>query len=177
MSKLDLILHPVRLRILVVVGDHQRTVGQIASALPDIAQATLYRHINALVEGNILTVTEEKPIRGTVERTYALADANAASLRADDLARLSKDDHLRYFSIFSASLMASFSQYLDAVDSPDFATDGVGYHLHDLYLSPDEIEEFSGRLRAAIAPYLEPKPNRKRKLFSTIIIPTGDMDQ
>lgn len=175
MAKADLILHPVRLRILITIGKNEKTVAQIAGLLPDIAQATLYRHINTLVEGNILTVTHEKPIRGTVERTYALTDINAASLTAEDIAHVSKEEHLRYFTMFTALLLSSFSRYLDTYETPDFAADGTGYYIHELYLSPEEEADFSGKIRAAIEPYLEPEPNRKRKVFSTIIMP-GDVE-
>ena len=73
-STVDLILHPVRLRILLALADNHWSARQIAQVMPDVAQATLYRHINALAEGNILQIVEERPVRGTVEKVYALPD-------------------------------------------------------------------------------------------------------
>jgi DNA-binding transcriptional ArsR family regulator len=176
MAKHDLILHPVRLQILVALGGTEKTIAQIAQALPEVAQATLYRHMSALVDGGILKITDETPIRGTVERTYALADDNIARLNAEDIAGLTIEEHQRYFSIFAAMLLTSFSRYLEATDSPDYARDGVGYHITELHINPDEYGEFAERLSEALAPYLTAAPGTKRTLFSTILIP-GDTEQ
>jgi DNA-binding transcriptional ArsR family regulator len=173
MSKIDLILHPVRLRVLIAIGQRERTVSQIAASLPDVAQATLYRHIKALADGGVLTVTDETPIRGTVERTYALADAKAAFLTADDVADLSKEDHLRYFAVFTASLLASFSAYVESRENLDMVVDGVGYHTHEMYMNQDDLVAFGQGLAELMAPYSHPSAGRDRKLFSTIIMPGG----
>jgi DNA-binding transcriptional ArsR family regulator len=79
-SKVDLILHPIRMRIIMALAGERWTARQIAAALPDVAQATLYRHINALAEGGILRIVEERPVRGMVEKVYALADKRALNL-------------------------------------------------------------------------------------------------
>ena len=54
---LDLLLHPLRLRIIQLLFDGRRlTARQIAAAQPEIPQATLYRHLHQLVEGGVLVV-------------------------------------------------------------------------------------------------------------------------
>lgn len=40
-----LIGHPVRLRVIIALGGRTLTTKQLAEALPDVAQATLYRHV------------------------------------------------------------------------------------------------------------------------------------
>ncbi len=123
-SKADLILHPIRMRILVAVAGKQMTAQQLASALPDVAQATLYRHINRLAKGGALTVVKERPVRGTVEKVYAL-DQQGAWLGAADVENFSKDDHIRTFTAFVASLLGDFGQYVASTEKPDLAADGV----------------------------------------------------
>jgi len=45
----DLVLHPVRMRILLAVAHGQQmTPLALAAQLPGVPQATLYRHIKAL---------------------------------------------------------------------------------------------------------------------------------
>ncbi|NNJ11357.1 helix-turn-helix domain-containing protein [Chloroflexales bacterium ZM16-3] len=48
-SPADLLLHPIRLRIIVALTVQQLTVQQLAGVLPDVPQATLYRQIHKLV--------------------------------------------------------------------------------------------------------------------------------
>ena len=63
-DKADLILHPARLRIMGELGGRQMTSRQLAIALPDMAQASLYRHIKALLDGGILEVVSEQAVNG-----------------------------------------------------------------------------------------------------------------
>jgi DNA-binding transcriptional ArsR family regulator len=72
-STADLVLHPVRLRILqAFLGGRHLTTGDLARELPDVAQAGLYRHVSRLAKGGVLEVVGERQARGAVERTYAL---------------------------------------------------------------------------------------------------------
>ena len=73
----DVVMHPVRLRIIQQVGTREVTTASLRSALPDVAQATLYRHIAALVDADVLAVVEERRVRGAVERTFALGERMA----------------------------------------------------------------------------------------------------
>src|SRR5579872_4471018 len=102
-SKADLIIHPVRLRVLQALTRRALTAQQLASALPDIPQATLYRHLAALRAGEVITVVEERPVRGTVEKRYAVVEGGS-TISAEDLAAAGREDHLRYFRAFIASL-------------------------------------------------------------------------
>lgn len=170
-SKIDLILHPVRIRIITTISGREMTVQQIAAALPDVAQATLYRHINALTDGGILVIVEENPVRGTVEKVYALAEDESTQLSPEDVANLGKDDHMRFFTIFMTTMLNHFSNYLDAKDKPDPAQDGVGYHTVPLYMTDQELQDFARNFNEMIRPYLQDHPDAKRRLFSTILIP------
>ena len=90
----------------------QLTAGQLAAALPDVAQASLYRHIKALSTGGVFVVVAENPIRGPVEKVYEIA-AEAARLQPADVAGLDNEGHLRYFTVFISSLLTDFSRYLE----------------------------------------------------------------
>ncbi len=178
---MDLALHPVRMRILTLLsGSAGLTPLQMAEEMSDIPQATLYRHINRLVKGGLLVVAEERPVRGTLEKVYALNAGNREQLVTDEeelnaFNQLSKADHLRYFTAFTISLLDDFSRYLNhsAEGGLDFAADGVGYHKIPFFLSDAEFAEFAAALNQALAPYLALKegPGRKKRLFSTVMMP------
>ena len=174
-AKADLILHPVRLQVLqTFLGGVQLTTGQIAEALPDIAIATLYRHVEKLTKADILTVVAERPIRGTVEKVYALQEVRA-NLSPTDLANTSREDHLQYFTIFVASLLGDYTRYLER-DEIDLLADGVGYRQAAMYLNDEEFQEMVAALQGVLKPFLELKPrsDRRRRLLSTILMPAGD---
>jgi hypothetical protein len=60
-----------------------------------------YRHINRLAEGGVLEVVDERPIRGTVERVYAVAETGGASLSTADLEQATRVDHVGTSRSFS----------------------------------------------------------------------------
>ena len=171
-SKADLLLHPVRLRIIQTFVPAKRLTTQaIGLALPDVPPATLYRHLNKLTKGGLLAVVERRQVRGTTEKTYALL-AGAAELTPDDLAGAGKDDHMRYFTTFVATLLGDFARYLER-DRVDMVADGVGYRQVPFYLTDEEFLRMVGALNAALIPFLTlgPGPGRRRRVLSTILIP------
>ena len=168
--KADLILHPVRLRVIQALVGKTLTPQQIKSIIPDVPHATLYRHINRLVDAGVLVVAEERPVRGVVERAYSLPD-QAAELTEQDVAEVAADDHMRYFMTFVASLVGDFGRYLGQGEF-DLAADGVGYRQAPLYLSDEELQELVAALQAVLTPYRQntPRSDRRRRNLSTIII-------
>jgi hypothetical protein len=174
-AKADLILHPLRMRIIMTITGKQMTAQNLAAVLPDIAQATLYRHINKLAQGGVLAVVEERPVRGTLEKVYSLSESGAF-LTAEDIAGLGKDDHMRMFNSFVAILLGEFSRYLDSTENPDFVADGVSYSKLLLYASDEEFMQMGQKLNEALGPLLgnQPAAGRKRRMLTTIVLPAPD---
>ena len=173
-SKADLFLNPIRLRIITTISTHRMTAKEIAQSMPDIPLTTLYRNINMLAAGGIIQVVEENPIRGTVERVYALAEM--PSLTDEDLSGMSKADCEQAFTSYLSTLMSDARHYLD--EKPDDAEihliqDGVVISKISLYLSPEENRSINERLQNIIleAAQNEATSNRKRHAFSYIMIP------
>ena len=174
-ARLDILLHPIRMRILMAVAGNRYTSQDIAEHLPDVPQATLYRHIRKLAKAGVLSVVEERQVRGATEKVYALV-SQAANLTAEDFQNFSREDHMRYFLSFIASVLDDFSRYLQKEGTLDLEADGVGYHKIPLNLSDDEFIEMSKKLNQAVIPYLEnqPNPDRKRRIFTSIMIPESE---
>jgi DNA-binding transcriptional ArsR family regulator len=173
----DLLLHPVRLRIVqALLGDRTLTTGELAAELADVPTATLYRQVAVLTGAGLLEVVGERKARGTVERTYRLV-LEAASVRAEDAAGLTVEEHRQAFAAFVAALLADFDRYLHWSGSggatPDLARDGVGYRQAALWLTDEEFADFVGDLRAAVAARLDNRPSagRRRRILSTVVLP------
>jgi DNA-binding transcriptional ArsR family regulator len=173
-SKINLVFHPIRLRIITTLSARRMTAQDMAVSLPDVPLTTLYRHINVLVESGLLRVVEEHQIRGTVERVYALAGSSLLS--AEDLKGMSPVEYEEAFSVFLASLLADAQTYL--ASQPEGSeinpiADGVDVSKIQLYLSDEEYRQINLQLVSVImnAAENQPKPGRKRRVFSYIFIP------
>ena len=111
-TRAEILLHPVRLRIVLAFGAERLTTAQLSHRLPDVAHATLYRQVAALAEAGMLEVVSERRVRGGVERTYVLA-ADAATLGPVDASGMSKDELLSGFVVFAGTLIDAFGRYLE----------------------------------------------------------------
>jgi DNA-binding transcriptional ArsR family regulator len=173
-SKSDLILHPVRIRIVTELAGRQFTPRQLAELLPDVPQATLYRHINLLTEGGVLEVVTEQQVNGATERSYSLAQ-DQGRLTPDELCNLSAEDHQRYFTIFAASLIDSFAAFIQHTDLNTLGADGMSYNRAVIYLNDAEREQFRQDVIALIGKMLAntPTSDRQRYTLASIVIPDG----
>ncbi len=173
-SKANLILHPIRLQIITAISTQEMTAKELSKVIGDVPQTTLYRHINALVEGGILKVTGEVQIRGTFERTYAMA--GVPSLRAEDLRGMKKQDYEQAFIIYLSTLMNAARRYLDnKQDNEEIKPieDGVDLSLAQLLLSDEEFKEMNQQILDLLMAKTnnQPSPHRKLRLFTYLFIP------
>jgi len=172
MDGIELVAHPVRLRVLHAMrGGRELTTAELCERISDVSKATVYRHVDVLAVGGILEVAEERRVRGAVERRYRLRQ-DRAGVDTATFASLSIDDHRRVFATALATLAAEFDAYLSR-DGADPSDGRVGYRQHAVWLSPEELHGMIDGLRGAIAPHLanEPKPGRTRYLISPILFP------
>lgn len=176
-SQADALLHPVRMRLVQALAQRgPLTPQQLGEALPDVPQASLYRHLQRLVEAGLLTVVEERRVRGAKERTYALPPSGAV-LGPEAFAHATREDHQRYFTTFVAGLLGDFARYLDQ-PSIDLLADGVGYRTMPLHLSDAELQAMLQALGEAMRPFLanRPSPERRTRQFSTVLMPVSIPD-
>ncbi|MGV0837941.1 helix-turn-helix domain-containing protein [Mycolicibacterium thermoresistibile] len=172
MSSVDLLLHPVRFRIVQTFLDGRgRTTGQLREQLDDVAPATLYRHIAKLADAGVLEVADEQRVRGATERTYRLR-RERADLGPDAAATMTLDDHRRVFTTLVTSLLADFDRYLQR-DGADPAADGVAFRQAALWLTEDELLTMLGELGEVIAARAgnEPQAGRTRRMLTTVLVP------
>src|SRR5512132_3192187 len=98
MDTLELLLHPVRVRIVhAMSGGHTRTTSELCARLPDVSKATVYRHVSLLAEAGLLEVAGEQRVHGAVERRYRL-NRTRAVIDQDAAASMSLDDHRHGFA-------------------------------------------------------------------------------
>lgn len=174
MATADLLLHPVRLRIVqAFLGDRTLTTTDLRGELPDVPVATLYRHVGLLADAGVLSVVGERKVRGAAERSYRLV-LEAASVSPEDGAAMTAEDHRRAFTTFVATLLGDFDRYLDrAGDPPDLLRDGVGYRQAAVWVTDEEFDVMVGDLAAVLTARMANRPDgaRRRRMVSTVHLP------
>lgn len=170
-SKVDILLHPVRMRIIQSLVSENLTVQQMRERLPDIPQATLYRHLNKLFDAGVVFVVQEQQVRGTIEKVYSLTPKEA-SITNEDIRNFSKEQYMELFMKYMANLLGEYERYVSQ-DSVDFEKDGVSLRQATLYLSDDEFMNLLKELGQVYAKVLNngPAPERKKRIFANMIIP------
>jgi DNA-binding transcriptional ArsR family regulator len=171
-SKGDLILHPIRMRIIqLLIGGSRRTTQQISELMPDIPQATMYRHLNKLLKAKIIEIIEQNQIRGSVEKVYVLSE-HGADIPTKDLKDMSAEEHMEMFMKFVAMLIGDYGRYLQQ-DHYDQLKDGISFRQVHLNLTDEEYMQMLLVMRAQVQQHIgnEPNDERRRRIISTIVIP------
>jgi hypothetical protein len=168
----DLLLHPIRMRIVqTFLGDRALTTSQLRSELPDVPAGSLYRHVAKLVEGGVLGVVGERRVRGAVERIYVLR-TSAARLSLDEVAEMTTEELRQTFLAFVAGLIGDFDRYLARGDV-DPVRDGADFRIAGMWLDDAEFIELLRDLMRVLQPRVAypPKPGRKRRILTTVLLP------
>jgi DNA-binding transcriptional ArsR family regulator len=170
---IELLLHPVRLRIVnAMSGGWTRTTSELCARMPDVSQATVYRHVGVLADEGVLEVEGEEQVRGAIERRYRLRRERAV-IPAEQAASMSLADHRRGFTAAMAVLLAEFNSYLDRGDVDPF-TDGVSYKQFVLWLNEAELADLIKQVRCVLLALMgnTVSSDRTPYLVSTILFPS-----
>ena len=172
MASADLLLHPVRLRIVkAFLGDRALTTSQLLAELDDVPAGSLYRHVALLTKAGVLQVVAERRVRGAVERTYTLR-LYAARIGPDEVAAMTLDEHARAFTAYIAGLLVDFDRYL-ATGPTDPIRDGADYRVHAMWLTDAEFVDFLRDLDKVARPRLANAPGkgRRRRMLYSVLLP------
>ncbi|MGA9775005.1 MAG: helix-turn-helix domain-containing protein [Candidatus Dormiibacterota bacterium] len=169
---LELILHPVRLRIIHAMGGGRvHTTSELCHRLTGISKATVYRQVALLADNGVLEVVDERRVHGAMERRYRLSTSRAVT-DPSVATNVPLDDHRKEFLSAVSVLVSEFNRYLNG-GHPNPLSDFVGYRQFPLWLSREEVVG----LVSTLTPYLrtlagnEPNPVRRAYLFSPIFFP------
>ena len=171
-TKTDLLLHPVRMRIVSALsGGRTLTTSELRDRISGFGQATVYRQVARLVRAGVIQVESEQRVRGAIERRYRLR-AERARISPRMAAAMSVEDHRRAFTAAMASLLAEFSTYLGQAGANPFI-DCVGYRVFTLWLDRAERDEMLREVSGSLLRRLENRagPGRTAYRMSPIMFP------
>ncbi len=161
-SFVEVIMNPVSQRIAqYLILNKTGTVNDIAEELSDISKPSLYRHVKALLDAGCIEVVEEKAVRGTIQKTYALVSQPLGELSQKDLAQLVSNTLM--------SVMTSFMTYF-AKDDFDLKRDMLSVSSTTMLLSDEELMEMLGKIGEVYNGYIHNKPEVGRKPRNLLFI-------
>ena len=113
---MDCITNPVKCKLLLEIHSQGKsTAKHLANIYNDIPQATLYRHLKKMLSDGILQVVEETQVRGTVEKTYSLAD----SINSDMETMVEENSGKLYMQYFMQYFIGFAKQFQKYCQSPN----------------------------------------------------------
>lgn len=174
---MDCITNPVRCKLLLEIHKQGKaTAKHLSDLYKDIPQATLYRHLKKMLNSGILEVVDETQVRGTLEKTYALA-FNINNQMETMLEENSGELYLQYFMQYIMGFAKQFQQYCQSPDI-NIKEDMTGFSLSPLYLSDEELTALVTNISQIIGSVKnnEPKADRKLRTIGIIISPAEKMD-
>jgi DNA-binding transcriptional ArsR family regulator len=171
LKKVDLIIHPARFRILQALTGEALTTHEIAERLPDVPKSSIYRHLKLLLEGEVLAVGQTRLVNGIQEKAYRLTAVPHVS--AEDVAGLSGEEHLNYFTVYLLTLLRGFADYVQRAEAKgplDLYADRVGYSEAIFYASPEELEHMGEQLQEMLHTLRQNEPGNDRAKHKLAII-------
>lgn len=171
---MDAFIHPVRSRILLELTiNGEMTALELKDALGDIPQATLYRHLNAMVADNVIFVLAERKKRAMMEKVYACRQDMAGDL--PELLRQNRGDvYMQQFMLYIMAFMKEFYTYTTREDI-DILRDGSGFSMAPIYTTDEELVELVTVISKLTEPYRQNKlkegDDKKFRTLGLIIAP------
>ena len=174
-EKADLIIHPVRLRVLQLLGQKPLTTSELDALIPDVAKSSLYRHLKKLLEGGLVEIAETHLVKGTEEKSYRLIAS--PTITQEDVLLMSKNDHLRYFSTYVAGLVQDFKAYLDSQETLNMLSDRAGYSEILFYASTEELDALFATLKESLLRLKNQPSQPGRRLRKLVFINHPEVEE
>ena len=164
----EVVMNPVRQRIFQYFLLHETgTVKDIKKALPDVPNASLYRHVKILADSSILMIVGENRIRGTAESIYRM---NKSALSAGD-----ESGEAVQMSLMS--ICAAFAKYFSGGNA-DPERDMLLFTNCTLLLTDGEFSDFLSEINEVALRYMkvEAKAGSKTRQITLISAPTNEQE-
>ena len=166
---------PVKAKMIMEIHRREHaTTGQLASVFSQIPQATLYRHMKKMLSDSVIKIVDEVPIRGTVEKVYALdfdfAKNNKSVLDAND-----GEAYYQMATLYMLGILEEFKEYTER-ENIDLSGDGTGFSHVPIYATTHELTEVMVQIKDILQPLMSNSYEGGRKLRNLCIISTPPKD-
>lgn len=165
MDFIKILSNSTRMRIMQYVqANGTVTTKQIAENIKDVPPATLYRHINYMIDAGLIVVKDERKVRGSVERLLAFDQSKINECGISDLAYQ-----------FLMGLYINFYNY-GLKEGADPVKDMLMMRTATFKLTDQELTQMLTEFGVVMQKYarISEKSEGKIRSFSTILSPTEE---
>lgn len=167
----DVMMNSIRMRIIqAAAAKKSMSATEICDKINDVPRTTLYRHINILLDANVLRVIEEKKIRGSVERILAL--------NIDEIAKHNTIENAPQQAF--GFLMNTYSKFEKYFNKENFtpANTKIFFNNTVMMMDDQEFDKFLSELQALLLKYhFDAAPGRKPRDISIISAPVENENE
>lgn len=168
MELIKVLSNPVRIQVMQYLQIHgEATTKQISEAINDIPAPTLYRHINTLLQEEVLIVKEERKVRGSLERLLTINKDKFTAMENGSVADVAYQ--------FLMEIYARFQKY-SMKPNADPRKDRLSLRTRMLCLTDEEFDAFMQEIGAVMDKYGEKSAGKKRSI-SFISAPVEEENQ
>lgn len=168
-ATVDLLLHPVRWRIVQHAMGREVTTTDLKRELPEVAPTTLYRHVAALIDAGYLTVIREQRVRGATERTVTFHQTTPG-VGEHEARAMTVEQHRTSLLAMLVQVAGSFDRLVER-GGLYARIDQLNYRQVALHVDERDAAAISDGLLKVLAPYFEDAPGKSRIMLSMISIP------
>lgn len=163
MQLMKILSNPVRIQIMQYLQTYgEATTKQISDSITDVPAPTLYRHINALLQEEILLVKEERKVRGSLERLLAI---NTRKFEENVNNSVSETAYQ-----FLMELFMKFQKYSEQ-ENADPQRDKLSLRTCVFTLSDEHFDCFMRDIAAVVEKYQQPDKIGKLRSVSFVSAP------
>lgn len=171
-NKVEVLMHPVRMKISQVLMRNKNnglTPLEMVKIIKGVPQATLYRHLQVMLDSGIIRVIKEKKVKSVSEKYYALNESEAR-LNIEDWKKASSEKKLNYVSYYQLSLMTQYQSYLKKLEEQNCREDGATFSLVELKIDEDHFIQFQNELNELMTKYYHTPSNEIDAPVRTIAV-------
>jgi len=154
-NKTEIIMHPVRMKIcqaLMRNKENGLTPLEMIKIIKDVPQATLYRHIQILVDSDIIRVFKEKKVKSVSEKYYVLNE-DEAKLDEEEWKEASIEEKLNYVASYQLFLMSQYQNYLNKLEEQNSQEDRATFSVVELKINEQHFLQFQNELNELMTKY------------------------
>jgi hypothetical protein len=153
-----------------LLGEKAQTPFELHARLPDLPLGTLYRHLNVLLDCNVVHVVRERRVHGTVERQFAL-QSGANYFTEQQRNELAPYDVSRIAGVLTSLVSQGFEKFA-AIAQPPYREGEFSMVATSLYLSAEEIQQFRQFIKEfASKEGREPQEGLEKRLVAFFSVP------
>ncbi len=157
-----------------LLGDKPQTPFELHRRLSTVPLGTLYRHLNVLLECNVIRVASERRVHGTIERQFAL-QSGANYFTEEQKDELAPYDVARIAGVLTSLVSQGFERFA-ANAQPPYRDGEFSMVATNLYLSDEEVQ----RYRQFIKEFAEkegrsPQEGLERRLIAFFSVPDPEL--